>query len=90
MWRGELSEVVPLTIVLSHPAGQAQWVPRGSEGGKGGEEEEVVFVGWENKPRKLGILYSLNRLSALYHAHLTSSKIMISEWQLEWCTISVQ
>ena len=76
---GELSEVVPLTIVLSRPAGQAQWVPRGSGGGEGGEEEEeVVFVGWENKPRKLGFIYCLNRPSALYHAHLTSGKI--SEW----------
>ena len=33
--------------------GQAQWVP-GDDGG-------VVFVGWENKPRKLGLVYCPTR-----------------------------
>lgn len=37
------------------PAGQARWVP--------GEEGGVVFVGWENRPQKLGFVYCLNRRS---------------------------
>jgi len=34
-------------------AGQAQWIP--------GEEGGIVFVGWENTPRRLGFVYCLNR-----------------------------
>ena len=55
-------------------AGQAVWVP--------GKEEEMVYVGWEDKPRKLGFVYCLNRPSALYYTHLQSGKI--SEY---WDTI---
>lgn len=61
-------EVVMVSSMCT--AGQAVWVP-----GAGGKEEEVVCVGWENKPRKLGFVYCLNRPSALYHAHLVSGKI---------------
>lgn len=64
-------------LFLLCAAGQAVWVP-----GAGGEmgEGEMVCVGWENKPRKLGFVYCLNRPSALYHAHLDSGKI--SEYHL--------
>lgn len=57
-------------------AGQAVWVP--------GEKEEVVYVGWENKPRKLGFVYCLNRPSAIYHTHLETGKI--SEY---WDTVYI-
>ena len=53
-------------VIAISSAGQAVWVPE--EGG------EVVCVGWENKPRKLGFVYCLNRPSALYHMHLGSGK----------------
>ncbi len=33
--------------------GQAQWVP--------GEENGIVFVGYENQPRKLGFLFCFNK-----------------------------
>ena len=33
--------------------GQCQWVPS--------EDGDVVFVGWENKPRKLGLVYCPTR-----------------------------
>ena len=56
-------------VIVISSAGQAVWVPE--EGGGGGE---VVCVGWENRPRKLGFVYCLNRPSALYHMHLGSGK----------------
>jgi acylaminoacyl-peptidase len=80
-WGEQLTSVVdPVVVVMSVKseecevveigddvsAGQAVWVPE--EGG------EVVCVGWENKPRKLGFVYCLNRPSALYHMHLGSGK----------------
>ena len=45
------------------------WVPGSEEG-----EKEVVCVGWENEPHKLGIVYCVNRPSALYHTQLGSGK----------------
>ena len=59
------------TLSVLCVAGQAVWVPGG---GEGEGEGEVVCVGWENKPRKLGFVYCLNRPSALYHIQLDSGK----------------
>jgi len=42
-----------MTFSMLLTAGQAQWVP--------GEEGGIVFVGWENTPRRLGFVYCLNR-----------------------------
>ena len=46
-----------LYLPLSPPpplsAGQAVWVP--------GDEEGVVFIGWNNRPRKLGFVYCICR-----------------------------
>lgn len=40
-------------LIIFSVGGQAQWVP-GDIGG-------VLFIGWENKPQKLGFLYSTCR-----------------------------
>ena len=61
-------------MICVDTAGQAVWVP-GEEGGG------VVCVGWENRPRKLGFVYCLNRPSALYHINLATGKI--SEWKVK-------
>ena len=38
---------------VSLVAGQAVWVP--------GEDDGIVFIGWDNSPRKLGFIYCLCR-----------------------------
>ena len=50
--------VVLLPPPSPSPAGQARWVP--------GEEGGMVFVGWENRPQKLGFVYCLNRRSVTH------------------------
>ncbi|XP_064401064.1 acylamino-acid-releasing enzyme-like isoform X2 [Halichondria panicea] len=56
--------IVDLTDIGDISAGQAQWVP-GDEGG-------IVFVGYENHPRKLGFLFCFNKRSALYYANVAT------------------
>ena len=75
---GVVNQTILVVVILNNAwsaAGQAQWVPGGGEGEEGAGEEEIVYVGSENKPRKLGFVYCLNRPSAIYHAHLDSGKI---------------
>ena len=45
--------ILPSPLNSNYIGGQAQWVP--------GDERGVVFVGWENQPQKLGMLYSIYR-----------------------------
>jgi acylaminoacyl-peptidase len=46
-------------------AGQPQWTQ---------VDDGIVFVGWENKPRKHGIVYCSNRRSSLYFYSFTTKK----------------
>lgn len=72
----ESEECVVIDVGEHVSAGQAIWVPSPTTvDGEMGGEKEVVCVGWENKPRKLGFVYCLNRPSAIYHIQLTSGKI---------------
>ncbi len=68
-WGKQLKEVVkPVVVVLDIASGachiltpptrdlslgKARWVP--------GSNEQVVFVGYENDPKKLGFIYCVNR-----------------------------
>ena len=69
-WGEQLTKVVqPVVVVLDIASeecsvfepkgrdlslGKAQWLP--------GSNTELVFVGYENDPRKLGFIYCVNRL----------------------------
>ena len=59
--------------------GQSQWVPN-DDGG-------VVFVGWENKPRKLGLVYYPTRryisvvpLPTLSLICIQVSSVLLESW----------
>ncbi|XP_054751862.2 acylamino-acid-releasing enzyme-like [Lytechinus pictus] len=43
--------------------GQAVWTP---------DDSGIVFVGWENEPYRLGMVYCANRRSSIYHLDLSS------------------
>lgn len=62
----EVQQLDPLPDDVS--CGQAIWTPDG----KG-----VVFVGWSNQPRRLGLIACNNRKSLLYHYDMDTKKCAI-------------
>jgi acylaminoacyl-peptidase len=49
--------------------GQVQWSP---------VSDELVFVGWSNNPRRLGIIHCFNRPSAIYSIKIDREEILKS------------
>lgn len=63
--------VVPNIDTESWTCGQPCFVPRTSDNDPISIEYSLVYTAWNNKPRKLGMIYCYQRKSSLFYTNLT-------------------